>query len=49
MEEKIYELMAQAETLQEHAVELQNKASEAISEIPEAIIRSKKQYALRPF
>lgn len=41
MEEKIYELMAQAETLQEHAVELQNKASEAISEIPEAIDKVK--------
>lgn len=37
MEEQIYELMAQAETLQEHAIKLQNKASEAISEIPEAI------------
>lgn len=37
MEEQIYELMAQAETLQEHALKLQNKASEAISEIPEVI------------
>lgn len=31
MDDKIYELMAQAEILQEHALELQNKASEATS------------------
>ncbi len=37
MDDKIYELMAQAEILQEHALALQNKASEAILEIPEAI------------
>ena len=33
MDDKIYELMAQAEILQEHALELQNKASEATSGI----------------
>ena len=37
MDDKIYELMAQAEILQEHALALQNKASETILEIPEAI------------
>ena len=43
MDNKIYELMAQAEVLQEHALELQNKASEAIFEIPEAIDQAKKK------
>ena len=43
MDDKIYELMAQAEILQEHALELQNKASEAIFEIPEAIDQAKKK------
>lgn len=33
MDDKIYELMAQAEILQEHALKLQNKASEATSGI----------------
>ena len=33
MDNKIYELMAQAEILQEHALELQNKAFEATSGI----------------
>lgn len=43
MDNKIYELMAQAEVLQEHALKLQNKASEAILEIPEAIDQVKKK------
>ena len=43
MDSKIYELMAQAEILQEHALELQNKASEAIFEIPEAIDQAKRK------
>ena len=43
MDDKIYELMAQAEILQEHALELQNKASEAIFEIPEAIDQAKRK------
>ena len=43
MDNKIYELMAQAEILQEHALELQNKASEAIFEIPEAIDQAKRK------
>lgn len=43
MDDKIYELMAQAEILQEHALELQNKTSEAISEIPKAIDQVKRK------
>ncbi len=35
--------MAQAEILQEHALELQNKASEAIFGVPEAIDQAKKK------
>ncbi|MCM1225222.1 MAG: hypothetical protein NC548_63300 [Lachnospiraceae bacterium] len=37
MEDQIYELMAQAEILQEHALKLQNEAVNAISGIPEAV------------
>lgn len=37
MEKQIYELMAQAEILQEHALEIQNGAVNAISGIPEAV------------
>lgn len=37
MENQIYELMAQAEILQEHALEIQNGAVNAISGIPEAV------------
>lgn len=37
MENQIYELMAQAEILQEHALEIQNGAVKTISGIPEAV------------
>ena len=43
MDDKIYELMAQAEILQEHALELQNKASEATSEIFKALDQVKRK------
>ena len=36
-EEKLYVLMAQAEDLQKHAVELQNKAQETFSALPLAV------------
>ena len=36
-EEKLYVLMAQAEDLQKHAVELQNKAQETFSALPSAV------------
>lgn len=37
MEEKLFELMAQAEDLQNHAAKLQNKAQEAFSALPLAV------------
>ena len=37
MEEKLFELMAQAEDLQNHAVKLQNGAQEAFSALPLAV------------
>ena len=43
MDDKIYELMAQAEILQEHALELQNKASEATSGIFKALDQVKRK------
>lgn len=43
MDDKIYELMAQAEILQEHALELQNKASEATSGIFQALDQVKRK------
>lgn len=36
-EEKLYVLMAQAEDLQKHAIELQNKAQETFSALPSAV------------
>ena len=43
MDDKIYELMAQAEILQEHALELQNKASKATSGIFKALDQVKRK------
>ena len=43
MDDKIYELMAQAEILQEHALELQNKASEATSGIFQTLDQVKRK------
>ena len=37
MEEKLFELMAQAEDLQNHAAKLQNEAQEAFSALPLAV------------
>ena len=37
MEEKLFELMVQAEDLQKHAVELQNKAQETFLALPIAV------------
>lgn len=37
MEEKLFELMTQAEDLQKHAVKLQNKAQETFSALPLAV------------
>lgn len=37
MEDKIFELMAQAEDLQKHAVNLQNEAKETLSTLPLAV------------
>lgn len=37
MEEKLFELMAQAEDLQKHAAKLQNEAREAFSALPLAV------------
>lgn len=37
MEDKIFELMAQAEDLQKHAVKLQNEAKEVLSTLPLAV------------
>ena len=43
MDDKIYELMAQAEIFQEHALELQNKTSEATSGIFQALDQVKRK------
>ena len=48
-EEKLYVLMAQAEDLQKHAVELQNKAQETFSALPLAVEQAVKKYAQRGF
>lgn len=37
MEEKLFELMAQAEALQNHAAKLQNEAQEVFSALPRAV------------
>ena len=47
MEEKLFELMAQAEDLQNHAAKLQNEAQEAFSALPLARCRPGRKYALR--
>lgn len=47
MEEKLFELMAQAEDLQNHAAKLQNKAQEAFSALPLAVEQAGQKYALR--
>lgn len=46
-EEKLYVLMAQAEDLQKHAVELQNKAQETFSALPLAVGAGRAENTLR--
>lgn len=43
MEEKLFELMAQAEDLQNHAAKLQNEAQEAFSALPLAVEQAGKK------
>lgn len=46
MEEKLFELMAQAEDLQNHAAKLQNEAQEVFSALPLAVEQGRAENTL---